>query len=150
MDYYYTDSNNQTRGPVTIAQLHSLAASGALNASCMVAAVGTQQWTPIGTIVPSIAPAPSSPNEPLAIWSFVLSLIGLLCCGSIVSLPAIICGHLALSNIHKKSHLQGAGLAIAGLIIGYIGTLFWLIGTLFWIVYLLFFGGMAFLEGLSK
>ena len=146
MYYYYTDSNNQTRGPVTIAQLHSLAASGALNASCMVAAVGTQQWTPIGTIVPSIAPAPSSPNEPLAIWSFVLSLIGLLCCGFcgfIVSLPAIICGHLALSNIHKKPHLQGAGLAIAGLIIGYIGTLFW-------IVYLLFFGGMAFLEGLSK
>ena len=37
-----------------------------------------------------------------------------------VSLAAIITGHIALSQI-KKTGEQGRGLAIAGLIIGYIG-----------------------------
>lgn len=143
MEYYYTDSGNQTRGPVSLDQLRSLARSGAIDGSSMVAAVGTQQWVSAGTIIPAIAPAPNRPKEPLAIWSFVLSLVGLFCCGFIVSIPAVICGHLALSNINKKPHFEGKGLATAGLTLGYIGALFWL-------VYLLLFGGLAFLEGLAK
>jgi len=143
MDYYYTDSNNQTNGPVSLDQLRSLALSGTLNASTMIAPLGSQQWSPIGTLIPTVAPAPNRPNEPLASWSFVLSLFGLFCCGFIVAIPAIICGHLALSNIGKKPHLQGKGLAIAGLIIGYVGFAFWLLHTVF-------FGGIAFLSIIAE
>jgi hypothetical protein len=37
------------------------------------------------------------------------------------SLPAVICGHLALARIRAHHFLKGKGLAMAGLILGYIG-----------------------------
>ena len=51
----------------------------------------------------------------LAIASLVLSLLGPLC-----SIPAIICGHLALRKITKTPALSGRGLALAGTIVGYV------------------------------
>jgi hypothetical protein len=50
-----------------------------------------------------------------------------------VSLAAIITGHIALSQI-KKTGEQGRGLAIAGLIIGYIGLVVGIIVVIFWII----------------
>ncbi|MDH4239505.1 MAG: DUF4190 domain-containing protein [Phycisphaerae bacterium] len=50
----------------------------------------------------------------LAIASLVFSLIG-----PIGSIPAVICGHIALRKIRKEAKVQGRGLALAGLIIGY-------------------------------
>jgi len=50
MEYYYTDQNNQTHGPVSIDQLRAITNSGALNSSSMICAVGNQQWSPITTI----------------------------------------------------------------------------------------------------
>lgn len=82
-------------------------------------------------------------TEPLAIWSLVLSLVGVFCCGFLFSIPAVICGHMALARIKKNPHLQGGGLAMAGLIIGYLGMLFWLI-------YVVFFGGIAILQGIAE
>ena len=49
------------------------------------------------------------------------------------SLVAIITGHIALSQI-KKTGEQGRGLAIAGLIIGYIGFVIGLIVIIFWAI----------------
>jgi hypothetical protein len=50
----------------------------------------------------------------ISITSLVLALLGL-------SIPAIICGHIGRSQIKKNSEtLAGEGLALAGLIIGYI------------------------------
>jgi hypothetical protein len=51
----------------------------------------------------------------LAVASLVLSLLGPLC-----SIPAIICGHLALRKITKTPALSGRGLALAGTIVGYV------------------------------
>ncbi len=51
----------------------------------------------------------------LAIASLACSLLGPICC-----IPAVICGHLALRKITSKPAVRGYGLAIAGLIIGYI------------------------------
>ena len=51
----------------------------------------------------------------LAIASLVFSLVGPIGC-----IPAVICGHLALRKIQKEVAVQGRGLALAGLIIGYI------------------------------
>jgi len=44
----------------------------------------------------------------------VLSLIGPVGC-----IPAIVCGHIALRKIRTEAKVQGRGLALAGLIIGY-------------------------------
>ena len=51
----------------------------------------------------------------LAIAALVFSLIG-----PLGSIPAVICGHLALRKIRKEPALGGRGLALAGLIIGYV------------------------------
>jgi hypothetical protein len=51
----------------------------------------------------------------LAIASLVFSLVG-----PLGSLPAIICGHLALRKIKKEPSMRGYGLGLAGLIIGYV------------------------------
>jgi hypothetical protein len=74
-------------------------------------------------------------NEPLAIWSFVLSLLGLLCTCGLTAIPAVICGHLALSRIGNPARKGGRGLAVAGLVIGYLGIL-WFLFCLFWLVFL--------------
>ncbi|HTR43105.1 MAG TPA: DUF4190 domain-containing protein [Pseudomonadales bacterium] len=64
----------------------------------------------------------------LAIWSLVLGILSLLGCCILVAIPAVICGHMALGKIRKSSGmLQGEGLAIAGLITGYIGMVLWVL-----------------------
>lgn len=58
----------------------------------------------------------------LAVWSLVLGILGLLCCGFFGGVPAVICGHMALSQIRRAgSNLGGDGLAIGGLVTGYLG-----------------------------
>jgi Domain of unknown function (DUF4190)/TIR domain len=59
--------------------------------------------------------APSTRNSGLAIASLVCSLVF-----AYGTIPAIICGHLARSQIRQNSSLLGANIALAGLIIGYI------------------------------
>ncbi|MGY4858013.1 DUF4190 domain-containing protein [Cryobacterium sp. AP23] len=51
----------------------------------------------------------------------VLAIISLVS-AFFVSLAAIICGHIALSQI-KKTGERGRGLAIAGLVLGYLGII---------------------------
>ena len=151
MDYYYTDSNNQPKGPVSLEALSSLAASGVINSTTMVAPVGSQQWLPLGTIIPAVATitsapaaalATGAPNEPLAVWSLVLSIVGF-CCFPLVGVVGIIFGHISLSHFKTRPELQGKGLATAGLIVGYLGILFW-------ILYFVVFGGLAVFQSLLE
>jgi hypothetical protein len=58
-----------------------------------------------------------------AIWSLVLGILGLMCFGLFSGIPAIICGHVARSNVkNSQGALSGEGMALAGLILGYVGT----------------------------
>jgi Domain of unknown function (DUF4190) len=82
-------------------------------------------------------PAAAKTNT-LAIVSLVASLAGLVLWG-IGFLAGIICGHIALSQI-KKTGEEGRGLAIAGLIIGYVGILLSIIAG---IVVAVIFAGIA-------
>ena len=66
-------------------------------------------------------------TEPLAIWSLVLSIVSLFSCGFILGIPGVICGHLALSKIRRNTTLEGHGIAVAALIIGYVSITLWLI-----------------------
>ena len=92
-----------------------------------------------------MVPLRSAPTEPLAIWSLVLSLLGMCgyCCTPIVitGIAGVVCGHLALSKIGTRPELHGRGLAIAGLIIGYFAVIGWLL-------WLLLFGGLAVMQGI--
>ena len=58
----------------------------------------------------------------LAIWSLVLSLVGIFPLPFIVpSVASVICGHKAISQISQSGGSQtGSGMALAGLIISYI------------------------------
>ena len=69
-------------------------------------------------------------SSALSIVSLVAGIIGLVCCCGTAMLPnvvAIVCAAIALA---KKN--AGKGMAIAGLVLGIVGTL---IGLLFWVVY---------------
>ena len=57
------------------------------------------------------------PYNGLAIASMVLGIVWVYWIGSIL---AVIFGHVALANI-KKTGQQGRGMAIAGLVLGYVG-----------------------------
>lgn len=64
-------------------------------------------------------------NSPLAIWSLVLGILGLVllfgCIGILFAIPAVICGHMAYGRIKRSNGaLEGQGMALAGLITGYI------------------------------
>lgn len=80
--------------------------------------------------------APTQKTNVLAIVSLVSSFF--------ISIVGIITGHIALSQI-KKTGEQGRGLAIAGLIIGYIGLVVGIILAIFWFAIL----GAAINEGVT-
>lgn len=67
-------------------------------------------------------PLPVPRTSPLAIWSLVLSLLGLFCLLCFGSIPGVILGHMALNRIRASGGtLAGKGIATAGLILGYLG-----------------------------
>lgn len=62
------------------------------------------------------ASAPAGPKtNTLSIIALVLSILW-------ISIPAVICGHIAMSQIKTRGE-GGRGIAIASLIIGYVGIL---------------------------
>ncbi len=81
---------------------------------------------------PAAQPAPPSaaPKTPgLAIASLVLGIISLLGAAVFIlpTILAIVFGHVAYSRIQKDKGLTGAGLAVAGFVLGYVSIFFALI-----------------------
>lgn len=77
---------------------------------------------------PSPGYAPVGPTSGMAIASLVCSLLG-------IGLVGVILGHLALNEINKSNgYTQGRGLAIAGLIIGYLQIAAAVIVILFFVI----------------
>ncbi len=77
---------------------------------------------PYGVVPGYGYPAPPKTNT-LAIVSLVSSIAGIVILYGIGSIAGVITGHLAISQI-KRTNEGGRGLAIAGLIIGYVGVAF--------------------------
>jgi hypothetical protein len=73
----------------------------------------------------SIPPIPARTppkTAALAIWSLVLGILSLACFTVFTGIPGVICGHKALTKIkNSNGELSGQGLAIAGLVTGYLG-----------------------------
>ena len=56
-----------------------------------------------------------------AIWSLVLGILGLVCCGFIAGIPALILGNSAKKEIAASGGAEtGAGMAQAGFVLGII------------------------------
>lgn len=57
----------------------------------------------------------------VAVASLVCGILGMICFGPLGAIPAVICGHIARSRIRESvGALQGEGMALAGLILGYV------------------------------
>jgi hypothetical protein len=126
MHYYYLSAQNQPRGPASEDELRELAQAGIVHERTLIAAVGSQEWVPITTVLTEFPPvrptfASNRPTEPLAVWALCLGLPGVICCQMVLAPAAVICGHLALGKIQRNPHLDGRGMALAGTILGYIG-----------------------------
>jgi len=76
---------------------------------------------------PQVSAPVAQTTSGYAIASFVLGLAG--CgCAFVGSLVAIVLGHVALAEIKKsEGRLGGRGLAIAGLVLGYVGLAAWIV-----------------------
>jgi hypothetical protein len=72
-------------------------------------------------------------GQPLAQDKYNVLAIVSLVSAFFVSLAAIITGHIALSQI-KKTGEKGRGLAIAGLVLGYLGIVAGIIGLILFVV----------------
>jgi Domain of unknown function (DUF4190) len=61
----------------------------------------------------------------IAIASLVLGILGMVLLGPLAGIPAVVCGHIALSKLKANPSLSGRGIAIAGLVTGYLGIAGW-------------------------
>jgi len=86
-------------------------------------------------------------TSPLAITSLVTGLLGWTLLPLLGSLVAIVTGHMARSEIRRsRGVLDGDGLAVVGLVLGWLPVL---IGVLGLVVIFMFLGGIAWLGTLG-
>jgi hypothetical protein len=138
--YKVIGADGNQYGPISLGQMRQWIAEGRVNAQTRVQEAGAADWktaaefpelgfTPAGgapgagpTSPPPLAGQLPAQQNGLAITSFVLGLLSLVCFGFLASIPAIICGHLARAHARRSpGQYGGAGFALAGLIMGYVG-----------------------------
>lgn len=86
-------------------------------------------------------------TSPLAITSLVTGLLGWTLLPLLGSLVAIVTGHMARSEIRRsRGVLDGDGLAVVGLVLGWLPVL---VGVLGLVVIFMFLGGIAWLGTLG-
>jgi hypothetical protein len=154
----YVHRNGQQLGPFTEAEISAQLAAGTISRPDLVWWEGQPRWMPLGQsslAVPLVSGAPPSgvPSVPsvagvtiqtertsgMAIAALVCGVGSFLCV--VTCIPAIILGHLSLSEIKRTPGLRGRGMALAGLIIGYAYVA--LFGVVFIISFLLALGQTA-------
>ena len=85
---------------------------------------------------PGGAPAPGGyggvpQQNKKALWSMILGILGLVCCGFFTGVPALIIGNQAKQEIAASGGTQtGEGMAKAGVILGIIAIVFGIIGAI--------------------
>jgi hypothetical protein len=146
--WYYAQAGQQ-RGPVSTEALARMIAENQLAPTDLVWREGMADWQPAANfpelcIGPAFAgskasrpaaslpyqghPAPGSVGQSFAstaTTAFVLSLIGLACCGPVLGVISIVLATNALNGMHRSGNFDGKGLANAGRIIGIIDLCFW-------------------------
>ena len=152
MGHWYYGENGQQVGPMDDASIRVAIQDGRVNLQTMVWREGMPDWLPLAqvpelsgqAVVPAGYPAapyapPNSPYQPYpqnfaptsgnAIASMVCGILGLVTCFIILGIPAVICGHLALKQINESAlPMGGRGMAISGLVMGYIQVISCVVG----------------------
>ena len=136
LTYEIIGGDNRAHGPVTGEELCEWIRQGRAGRNTMIRPSNTDTWRPLSTFpefsgplrglpwIPLYQPAPKVHS--LAVASLVLGIVSLLIVGLglLTGVPAAICGHAALRAIKAEpTEYGGNGMAIAGLITGYIGLL---------------------------
>jgi hypothetical protein len=129
----YIHRNNQQLGPFTETEVKAQLASGAISLQDHVWWEGQQGWVPLSqsflatqagvppvptTAAPAVPAPAGGKTSGLAIASMVCGIVGLFC--GLLSIAAIVLGHLSRAEIKKNPSLQGSGFALTGLILGYV------------------------------
>ncbi len=167
MDWYYADDAGGQH-PVAGESLPALVASGRIRRDTLVWNETMTGWSEAGTALPSLFstippqlslaqrreimtgrndsfPPPQSKTDPVAICALVFGVLGLPVCLPFFSVPAIICGHIARKRAKEETvPSSNAGLALGGLIMGYVGFVVMLV---FIIVYVGIIGVAIATEG---
>lgn len=90
---------------------------------------------------------PQSTTNSFAVASLVCGILGWSLLPFLGSIAAVIFGHMARTKIRQSAGAEGGdGLAVAGLVLGWISIGLWLLGI---IAFFLFFGSLALLAGFS-
>ncbi len=84
------------------------------------------------------------PTSGLAVASLVGGILGWTMLPVLGSLVGVVCGHMARAEIRRDPRLDGDGLAIAGLVLGWTSIA---LSVLVLVAVILFFGGLAVLLG---
>ncbi|PWU14747.1 MAG: hypothetical protein C5B50_16630 [Verrucomicrobia bacterium] len=141
--YKITGADGKEYGPVNLDQLRQWVAEGRITPQTRVKPEGTTDWR-TALEIPEVAallaartsaPGPMAAAAPtptqaqgqrtgMAIASLVLGIPSVFLCFLFTGIPAVIFGHIALSRSKRSPTLYGgAGMAIAGLVLGYLGIL---------------------------
>ncbi|HRQ90928.1 MAG TPA: DUF4190 domain-containing protein, partial [Bacteroidia bacterium] len=88
-------------------------------------------------------PGQRAPLDPVAITSLCLAIGSALCLGPILSIPAIVCGHIGRSRAKKETlPSPNGGLSLAALIVGYLATLAFVVGMVLYIFLIVDLGNL--------
>jgi hypothetical protein len=145
MAHWYYGDNGQQNGPLEDDGIRQAISDGKLTPYTLVWREGMAGWMPLlqvpelsgGSVVPGYSgqappqyavPFGAMPGSTsgLAIASMVCGICCLFLCvyAGLCGLPAVICGHMALTRISQSPiPVGGRGMAITGLILGYLGIL---------------------------
>jgi hypothetical protein len=145
MAHWYYGDNGQQNGPLDDDGIRQAISDGKLTPYTLVWREGMAGWMPLLQVPElsggSVAPGYSGQVPPhyavpygampgatpgLAIASMVCGIVGIFFCylAGLLGIPAVICGHMALNRISQSPiPLGGRGMAIAGLILGYLAIL---------------------------
>jgi hypothetical protein len=158
-DWFYGKDNTQ-HGPVSDLEIRNLITAGQIDMNTVVWREGMTDWIPMkdvpefspthGNTASSNSPYASPqtnagqapyvntvPTDGMSIAALVCGILAVMSCwvGGIFGVPAVICGHTSLRKIKYSSvPIQGKGMAIAGLVTGYIGIAMSLFFGMFFII----------------
>ena len=138
---YHVAKNGEKSGPFDKEEVYRRLVAGELSGTDLGWHEGLAEWEPLAKLIPPPQPPPLAAGSgvfgPVSAQPAVVATpqgtsglaIASLICGILVfvtfglaGLAAVITGHMALSRIRKSAGaLKGRGMAIAGLVMGYLG-----------------------------
>ena len=90
--------------------------------------------------------AAAKPDNKSALWALILGIVGIVCCQIAAPFAWYMGGKEVKAIDAGLSAKENRGMALAGKILGIIGTVLMLL----WLIWIVFFGGMAVLSGMSQ